>query len=175
MKKPRGEAILKNLPDALQEELWQYARRTTYPKALAWLRTTHEITVSEATLSEFFGWYPRSLTLRSAAAMSSQLEETLKKLPALKITAEQAREVAQVNFELQASQDRDSSLFAALRRGELERERLQLEREKHEWAKKSDVEKALDALLAEIKGCPEALKHFEAMKAALAVAKGKAE
>jgi septal ring factor EnvC (AmiA/AmiB activator) len=171
MKKPRGEAILKNLPDALQEELWQTARRTTLAKALAWLQATHGVEVSEATLSVFFSWYPRSLTLRLAASTSSQLEATLRNLPALKVTAEQARSVAQVNFEIQAAQDRDPVLFAALRKGELEAQRLQLEREKHEWAKKTDIEKGLDALFAEIKGQAEALKHFEAMKAALAKAK----
>ncbi len=168
MKKPRGEAILKNLPDALQEELWQRARRTTFAKAAAWLREKHEISVAESTLSVWFSWYPRSLTLRSAAATSSQLEETLKKLPQLKITAEQAREVATVSFEIQAAQDRDPALFNLLGRGRLEAERLQLEKDKHEWAKKSDLEKALDAFVVEIKGNAEAMQHFEAMKAALA-------
>jgi hypothetical protein len=173
MKKPRGEAILKNLPDKLQAELWEVCRRKTFPVALAWLESAHGIKVSVPTASVWFSWYPRSLTLRSAAEVSSQLEDALKKRPELAKTAQDAREIAQINFELQAARDQDPSLFAMLRRGELEKERLQLEREKHEWAKKSDVEKALDALFAEIKGCPEALKHFEAMKAALAAGKAK--
>ena len=168
MKKPRGEAILKNLPDQLQEKLWQVARRTTYPKALAWLKDAHGISVSEGTLSKFFLWYPRNATLRMAADVSTQLEQALKNLPGLRITADQAREVAQVNFELQASQNRDPELFAALRKGELEAKRLELEREKHEWAKKSSVEKGLDALHEEIKGNAEALRLFELMKAAMA-------
>lgn len=173
MKKPRGEAVLKNLPDKLQAELWEVARRTTYAKAIAWLSATHEVDISEGPLSKWFGWYPRSLTLRMAAATSSQLEQTLKNLPDLKITAEQASQVAQVNFEIQAAQDRDPKLFAALRKGELEAKRLRLEQEKHEWSKKPDIEKGLDALHAEIKGNAEALQLFEKLKAAMAAGKTK--
>jgi hypothetical protein len=167
-KKPRGEAILKNLPDALQEQVWQHARRTTLEKACAWLLATHEIKVSPATLSIFFAWYPRSRTLRMAARSSEELETALKNLPELQITAAQASAIAQVNFEMQAAQDRDPALFAALRKGEIERERMTLEREKFEHAKKEDWAKGLDALHAEIKGNSQALHHFEAMKAALA-------
>lgn len=125
-KKPRGEAVLKNLPDALQEALWQHARRHTFAQTRAWLATTHEVDVSESTLSVFFAWYPRSLTLRAAARTSDQLEATLRKLPELKITAEQARSVAQVNFEIQAAQDRDSKLFTELQYLDLKRREVAL-------------------------------------------------
>ena len=110
--------------------------------------------------------------MRSAASLSTQLEEALKKLPELRITADQARSVAQINFEIQAAQERDPALFTALRKGELEVQRLQLEREKHEWAKMSDVEKGLDALHAEIKGNAQALQLFEKLKAVMGSAKG---
>ena len=129
-KKPRGEAVLKNLPDALQEELWQVTRRTTLAKACAWLQEKHEISVSESTLSVFFSWYPRSLTLRMAAKSSTELEATLKKLPELKISADQAREVAQVSFELQAAQNRDAELFLALGKARHDSEKLKLDERK---------------------------------------------
>lgn len=167
MKKTRNDAKLKTLPDALQEELWQRLRRTSYAKASAWLQKDHAIKTSERALSEFFSWYPRSCTLRMAASTSDQLAETLKKMPELKITADAAAKVAQVNFEIQAAQDRDPALFTALRKGELEVKRLQLEREKFEHEKKQDWEKGLDALQDEIKGNPEAMKHFAALTAAL--------
>jgi hypothetical protein len=168
MKKPRGEAVLKNLPDKLQEELWEKCRRTTYAKAVAWLEETHEVHVSEATLSVWFRWFPRSRTLRTAASMSEQLEDALRRLPQLQLTTEQARQVAQINFELAAARDQDPELFAMLRKGELEVKRLQLEREKHEWAKRADWEKGLDALHEEIRGNAEALRLFEQLKAVLA-------
>lgn len=166
-RKPRADAKLKTLPDALQERVYQELRRTSQAKVIAWLQEAHAIETSAGALTEFFSWYPRSLTLRNAAAMSDNLAATLKKMPELKITAEQAAKVAQVNFELQAAQNRDPELFGMLRKGELEVARLQLEREKFEETKKKDWEKGLDALLDEIKGNAEALKHFEAMKTAL--------
>jgi hypothetical protein len=165
--KARGDAKLKTLPDALQEELFQKLRRTSVAKALAWLKETHGVSSSPAAASEFFSWYPRSCTLRRAASTSEELRDTLKKLPELKVTAEQAAKIAQVNFEIQAARDRDPALFAALRRGELEAERLRLEREKFEHQKREDWEHGLEALLDEIKGNPEALRHFEAMKVAI--------
>lgn len=167
MKKPRGDAKLKTLPDALQEELHQVLRRTTTEKAAAWLLEKHEVKTSAASLSEFFSWYPRTGWLKQSASFAANLEATIKKLPQLRISAEQASQVAQVSFEIQAAQNRDPELFAMLSKGELERARLRLDREKFEESRKSDWEKGLDALQAEIKGNAEALKHFEALTAAL--------
>lgn len=167
MKKPRGDAKLKTLPDALQEKLWQVLRRTTNEKAIAWLKEEHGVDTSPSALSEFFSWYPRQATLRTAASTSDELASTLRKLPELKVTAEQAARIAQVNFEIQAARDRDPALFAALRKGELEAERLRLEREKFEHSKKEDWEKGLDALAEEIKGNEEAEKLFAALQAVL--------
>jgi len=160
MKKPRGDAKLKTLPDALQEELFQQLRRTTAEKAAAWLREKYAVSTSTGALSEFFSWYPRSCTLRMAARTSDQLEATLRKMPELKITAKDAARVAQVNFEIQAAQDRDPVLYASLRKGELDLRRQNLEEAKFEESKKADWEKGLDALQGEIKGNAEALKHF---------------
>jgi len=166
--KARGDAVLKNLPDALQERIWQFLRKNTQAKTLAWLQEEHGIQLkSGATLTEFFDWYPRSCMLRTAASVSDQLEATLKKMPQMKEAAKNAAEVAQVNFEIMAAQDRDPALFAALRKGELEKDRLRLEREKFEWTKKTDIERGLDALFEEIKDNPEAVAHYKAMKAAL--------
>lgn len=120
MKKPRGDAKLKTLPDALQETLWQLLRRTTAEKAAAWLAKTHEVQTSAGALSEFFSWYPRAGWLKQSAAFATNLEATLRKLPELKITAEQASQVAQASFEIQAAQNRDPELFLALQKGKLE-------------------------------------------------------
>jgi len=165
--KPRGDAVLKTLPDALQEELWQFLRRNTQLKTIAWLKEAHAVETSSPALSAFFDWYPRSVYLRNAARTSDELAATLKKMPELKISAQQAAQVAQVNFEIQAAQDRDPKLYAALRDGEHKREQLRLEREKFEYSKKSDIEKALDALQDELEDNAEALQHYKAMRAAL--------
>jgi hypothetical protein len=169
--KQRGDAVLKNLPDALQEELYQFLRRNTQAKTLEWLLKTHALKTSPAALTAFWTWYPRSVYLRQAAKSSDDLAATLLKLPSLKLTAAQAAEVAQVNFEMQAAQDRDPALFAALRAGEIKRDSLRLEREKFEWSKKTEIERGLDALFEEIKDNAEAVKHYKAMRAAVEAGK----
>lgn len=167
MKKPRGDAKLKILGDALQEELFQFLRRHTMEATLEWLKADHGLSSSDRSLSDFYHWYPRKMRLLQVADFASQLESTLKQLPALKVTAEQASQVAAVSFEIQAARDQDPELFAMLSKGKHSQAQLQLEREKFEHAKKADWEHGLEALHAEIKGNAEALKHFEAMKAAL--------
>ncbi len=165
--KPRSDSKLKTLPDALQEKLWQKLRGTSGAKVVAWLKDEHGIPTSERALSEFFSWYPRNCTLRTAARTSEELAAALRKMPDLKITARDAAKVAQVNFEIQAAQDRDPALFAALRRGELEAARLELEREKFEHAKLEDYEKGLAALQEEIKDNPAALKLWQQLAAVI--------
>lgn len=166
-KKARGDAVLKNMGDALQEEFYQLLRRTTQAKAITWLREVHGIETTPGSVTDFWQWYPRQCVLRQAARSSTNLETAIQNMPQLKISAQQARAVAQVNFELQAAENRDPELYAMLTKADIERERLRLDREKFEHTKKSDVEKGLEALHAEIKGNAEALKHFEALKRAL--------
>jgi hypothetical protein len=167
VKKPRGDAKLKTLPDALQEALWQFLRQTTAEKAAAWLMAEHGVKTSTGALSEFFAWYPRTGWLKQSAAFASDLEATIKKLPELRISAEQASQVAQVSFEIQAAQNRDPELYGMLGRAALEKRRLELDQAKFAESKKKDWEKGLDALQDEIKGNAEAMKHFEALTAVL--------
>lgn len=167
-RKPRGEAKLKNLPDALQEELFQFLRKNTQEKALAWLDNTHGVCSSARALSEFFTWYPRQGYIRQAASIADQIKSEASKLPQLQKDAQTVSQVAQVTFEILAAQNRDSKFFLELQRERREERRLVLEREKHEWAKKSDVEKALDALQAEISGDKVALDLWHQLSKRLA-------
>lgn len=127
--KARGDAKLKTLPDALQERFFQELRTTSIEKALAWLSTNHGVESSPAAASEFFRWYPRTGWLKRSASFAEELQATLRKLPELQVTAEQASAVAQVAFEMQAAQDRDASLFLALNKGKIKRAELQLKAE----------------------------------------------
>lgn len=145
MKKPRGDAKLKTLPDALQEELFQLLRRTTAEKAAAWLLEKHAVKTSAGSLSEFFSWYPRSGWLKQASNFSDTLQATLKNLPALKVTAAEAEQIAQVNFEILAAQNRDPDLFMALQHGKLKKAELALKESKHRLALEQSEEKRASA------------------------------
>lgn len=168
MSKARGDSVLKTLPDALQEELFQFLRRNTQANTISWLETGHGVKTSPSALSEFFSWYPRSRFLLQQARASDELAEAVKNLPQLKVTAAEAREIAQASFEINAARGQDLEMFAMLAAGEDKREKRQLAREKFEWSKKTDIERALDALAAELGENEEARRHYQAMKAALA-------
>jgi hypothetical protein len=167
--KARGDSVLKNLEDGLQEAIFQFLRRNTQAKTLEWLQETHGIALkSGATLTEFFRWYRKSRHVIQAKSAADELAEAVTKLPEMKVTAAQAREIAQANFEILANRNQDAELFAMLSAGEEKRERLRLEREKFEWSKKTDIERALDVLAEELGENDEARRHYEAMKASLA-------
>jgi hypothetical protein len=156
--KARGDAVLKTLGDELQAEIFAFLRANTQ---------------SGKTLTDFWQWYPRSRILARANRTASRLEETLPKLASLKIDAAKAREIAAVEFELQAAEDQDAALYDMLSKGEDKREKRQLAREKFEWSKKTDIERALDVLAEELGENDEARRHYEAMKAELAKGGGK--
>lgn len=113
-RKPRADAKLKTLPDALQERLYQELRRTSQEKVIAWLKADHEIETSAGALSEFFSWYPRSQSLRNAASFADQFLAQAQKLPEFKGNVTDLQRAAEVLFQIQAAQDRDPKLFVEL-------------------------------------------------------------
>lgn len=172
MKKPsskaRGDAKLKMLPDLLKEELFQFLRANTQEKTLAWLKEEHEVSSSSRALTEFYDWYPRQGFVRQAATIADQIKQAAGQIPQLQKDAKTVGEIAQVTFEVLAAQNRDSGFFLDLKRERREEAKLQLDREKHEWAKKTDVEKVLDAVHAEIKADAVALDLFNQLAARMA-------
>lgn len=116
-RKPRGDAVLKNLPDALQDELYQMLRRNTQEKVVEWLKADHGIKTDSGALSRFWEWY-HSWSLKPAADFAGSLQKQFEKMPQLKGQAEKIREITQVAFEVKAAQDRDPKLFFALRKME---------------------------------------------------------
>lgn len=167
MKKARGDAVLKTLPDALQEELYQLCRRTTYPKAAVWLASTHGIETSCGALSKFFDWYARKGWVGQCVTIADQIKTEAAKIPQMRKDVQTVGEIAQLSFEILAAQNRDPKFFLDLSRERREEKRLALEREKHEWAKKTDIEKALDAMQGEVAGDELALELFNKLRARL--------
>lgn len=113
-RKPRADAKLKTLPDALQERLYQELRRTSQAKVIAWLKTDHEIETSAGALTDFFTWYPRTQSLRHAATFADQFVAQASKLPEFAGNVSELQRAAEVLFQIQAAQDRDPKLFVEL-------------------------------------------------------------
>jgi predicted house-cleaning noncanonical NTP pyrophosphatase (MazG superfamily) len=148
MRKPRPDAKLLNLPDALQEELYQFLRRTTLEKAAAWLEDTHQIETSTGALSKFFSWYPRQAWIKSSVTFADQLAAQISKLPELQGKAAEVTAIAQAAFELQAAQDRDPKLHLALAKARTKTAELALKREHQEFLVRQYEEKIARARLA---------------------------
>jgi hypothetical protein len=141
MRKPRPDAKLLNLPDALQEELYQLLRRTSLEKAAAWLEGTHQIDTSTGALSKFFSWYPRQAWIKSSVTFADQLAAQISKLPELQGKAAEVTAIAQAAFELQAAQDRDPKLHLALAKARTKTAELALKREHQEFLVRQYEEK----------------------------------
>jgi hypothetical protein len=129
MKKPRPDAKLMTLPDALQEELYQLLRRTTLEKVKEWLLANHDVATSTGSLSKFFSWYPQSAWLKHSADFADQMKACAAKFPALAGKADEISAIAQAAFELQAAQDRDSGLHLALAKARLKTDELRIKQE----------------------------------------------
>ena len=118
-RKPRPDAKLKTLPDALQAELFARYQKQGGPAVLAWLKDTHKVKSSAGALSNFSAWYPFSRPLEMSAKFADAFQASLKANPNLKFDAEQVSLAGQIAFEAQALQMQDLDGFVALRKSRL--------------------------------------------------------
>lgn len=121
--KPRGDSKLKNLPPAVQAALFE-ACKPGYAQAQAWLQAEHGIKTSVTALSNFFGWYPFSLS--ATASFARQFEAEMAKLPELAGDAEKLSRLGQVGFEMMAMRTQDLEGYATLKKIRLKETELAL-------------------------------------------------
>jgi hypothetical protein len=173
-KPPRPEARLKNLDPAEHEFLWDLRfkdeRGLRLHKKLSAIQPEialrYGFTVSQSTLSLFYVWLRNRRNWEQAAAIADQAkEEWLKDNP--EATPEELLKVGQIQFTAQAMVQGDTKGFVQLMRAITARETAATNREKAADARLSKVEAGLDAMHAEIKENPAALKAFAALKEAL--------
>ncbi len=113
--KPRGDAKLKTLPPAVQKEL--YARCSGpggNAAAAAWLKAEHGVTAGTGTFSNFWQWYPFSVS--ASADFARTFEQELSKLPELQGDAEKLSRLGQVGFEMMAMRMQDLEGYATLKK-----------------------------------------------------------
>jgi len=125
-KKTRPEAVLKNLPDEFQAEIYAWLRmppdkdgtRHSYEAGVAWL-ATKGVATSKTPLHEFFQWYPTALKLREARNFGQTFQDERLKLFGGDITPErleQIRAETQLMFELRAAGADDQEFYAEMRK-----------------------------------------------------------
>lgn len=127
-KKPRGDSKLKTLPPAVQAELFtQCQGKGGYEAARAWLLAEHNVKTSAGSLSNFFGWYPFSLS--ATASYAQQFEAEIKKLPELAKDAAQLSQLSQICFEMLAMRTNDLEGYATLKKIRLKEEEQSITRD----------------------------------------------
>jgi len=128
MKKARGDSKLKTLPPAVQAELFtQCQGKGGYDAARAWLLAEHDVKTSAGSLSNFFGWYPFSLS--RTASYAQQFEAEIAKLPDMAGKAAQLSQIGQVGFEMLAMQSNDLEGYATLKKLRLKEEEQSISRD----------------------------------------------
>ncbi len=135
--KARCDAVLKSLPPALQETIWQWINGPEgYAGTRQRLADEHGIHTSKTSLSRFYSWYPLQKPLEEASHFADELKKHLSELPGLTMNEEQLTVAAQVAFELEAVKAKNFDQFALLRKLRQKDTENRLEREKFELLKK---------------------------------------
>ncbi len=168
-RKVHSNSKLKSLPDADQETLWLLLHPTddtvpayTAEAALVYIQKEHGRSVAPSTFYEWHAWYQFKQRMDAAAERASQARLELAKDP--RLTPEDLDRAAQTVFTAETLQNRDVKGYVALAKLGLAKTKQQLDRDKLSAATKSQIEKGLDALLAEIQGNPKALALFKQLQ-----------
>lgn len=168
-RKVHSNAKLKTLPREHQETLWELLHPTdatvqpyNVEQCLVHLQEEHQVEVSASTFYEWVSWYGLQLRLDAAAERAEQARLELAKDPS--ITPEDLDRVAQTVFTAESLTSGNAKVYVQLAKLNLAKNKQQLERDKLTAATKTQLERGLDALLAEIQGNGKALEIFKQLQ-----------
>jgi hypothetical protein len=133
-KKPRPEAVLKNLPQAKQCAIIDFLDGTptskphSFSKTVAWLKADG-IPTNKASLCFFRSWFLRRKKMEANAAAALHIVEECKDKGWIK-TRKEEEEAAQIFFNRMAMDEEDPKTWALAQGVSLRRDRLELEERK---------------------------------------------
>jgi DNA repair ATPase RecN len=129
-RKPRGDAKLKTLPEARQEQIAEMLSAQTLAEVKRELAADGLDTSLEA-LSQFYSWWQLKQTMASADSMAEELIERLKAAtPDLEINPERLFSVGQMVFETLALQQKSTKDWKRVQDVAHRRQLVQLARQK---------------------------------------------
>lgn len=170
----REDAKLKNLPDEEKLLMWSFRNPEPGTKKLKFAQIRAEIplrygfTVSGSTLSEFYAYLKVWMRWRAAADYALQAREELAKDPT--ISDEELDKFSERVLKTEAAVTKDVKGYVAIRRMKIAEANAAFNRDKLTAASKTDVEKGLDALAAEIQGNAPAMALYQKLREVLAKA-----
>ncbi|QYM80277.1 hypothetical protein K0B96_06590 [Horticoccus luteus] len=172
-RKRRSDAKLHALPEPVKEQLirWLTEENVSYEKAKERLEMDFNVRVSVGALCDFYATECYLQTSASAQEFVTRVEAEVRADGRAYDAATLAliRQRAYLLARTQGASVNDLATLAGIigdtARLELRQRELTLSLDKFRHQVKSDIEKGLDALHAEIKGHADALQLFERMKA----------
>lgn len=124
--KPRSDSKLKTLPAPVQAALFEQCK-PGYAQAQAWLLAEHDVKTSTGALSNFYAWYPFSLS--ATASYAKQWEPEMAALLKTEGEAEKLSRLSQLGFEMMAMRAQDLEGYATLKKIRLKEHEIALNRE----------------------------------------------
>jgi hypothetical protein len=161
----RADAKLRELPKEDLLFLWSCRNPAPGEKKLTYTRIRAEIlprygtTMSGSTLSDFYAWLKVWKRWQDANDFSQQARAELAKNPL--VSDEELDKFADRVMKTEVAVNKDVKGYVAIRKLGLAEKREAFNRDKLTAASKSQIEKGLDALLAEIQGNTKALAAFQ--------------
>lgn len=169
--KPRSDSTVARLPEALRAEIVRRLgeENQSFEEVAAWLREDGH-RVSKSALHDWYSIHSWKLNAERARAVATQVREDAAALGAYDAaTLALVQERAYVLARTKGADVKDLATLAGIigdsARLKLKERELNLNLEKFRQQVKTDIEKGLDALHAEIKGNAEALRLFEKFRA----------
>jgi hypothetical protein len=169
---PRADAKLQNLPREELLALWAMrhpedgGKKLKFSAILAEVPLRYGFTVSLSTLSEFYKWLSVWKRWQDSKSFAGQARaELAAKDPSL--SDEELDRFADRVMKTEAAVNKDAKSYVALRRLGIAEKKEALNRDRLTAATKSDVEKGLDALAAEIQGNAPAMALYQKLREVL--------
>ena len=181
-KKPRSDSVLDSLSPEVKAQLrtWLVEENQAYDAVVTRLHDDFNVKTSTGALSRFYATECFALRSSEAKAFAERAVEELSQ-GAEKYDEATLLLIKQKAFERAYARNGNldelqilAGIVGEAKKLRLKQEQLEFSREKFRQEIKSDVEKGLEALHAEIKGDAEALQLFEKMKARVLAAMGAA-
>ena len=127
--KPRGNAVLKTLPEDQQEEIigWIKEPKSSYRKVRARLLMDRRIATNEESLRDFYSWWHMRRRFEGASARGKQLQEMLAAAdPSL--SPEHIEAAGQAVFLNEAIESGDAKAFVSVSRLRLAKQAFEAEK-----------------------------------------------
>jgi L-rhamnose mutarotase len=165
-RKPNSNSILKNLPQAKRQEVYERFQTTEWRELLTQLKA-EGIDCGKTALYEFRRWYEEMRPILEAHGFAQRLADTLASDKGLDLDLGQINRIAQATFELQAIQQQNPELFANLQRLRVQQEANEIKRTNAEQklreyeAKMAAAKAAIEGLASKGGISPETMAQIE--------------